>query len=78
MSDEKARLHSAPLDGVWVKSSYSNGSGANCVRLMTIDGGVAVGDSKAPGRTPQRYTRAQFATFLASVKAGAFPLTPEH
>ncbi|GAA3886772.1 DUF397 domain-containing protein [Streptomyces sedi] len=78
MSDEKERLRSAPLDGVWVKSSYSNGSSPDCVQLMAIDGGVAVGDSKAPGRTPQRYTRAQFAAFLADVKTGAFPETPEH
>ncbi|WP_052848862.1 DUF397 domain-containing protein [Streptomyces avicenniae] len=72
MSPEKEEPHGASLVGKWFKSSFSNGSGDNCVELMLLDGGVAVRDSKFPGRTPQRYTRAEFAAFVACVKAGDF------
>jgi hypothetical protein len=32
----------------WVKSSYSGGSGGNCVEVASQPGTVAVRDSKAP------------------------------
>ncbi|WP_052848861.1 DUF397 domain-containing protein [Streptomyces avicenniae] len=72
MSPEKEELYGASLGGEWFKSSFSAGNGDNCVELMVLDGGVAVRDSKFPGRTPQRYTRAEFAAFVACVKAGDF------
>ena len=70
MSDHWTNLHHAPLTGSWVKSSYSNGDNANCVRLMPIDGGVAVDDSKRPDLTPLRHSTAQLHAFLAAVTSG--------
>ncbi|KAB8166299.1 DUF397 domain-containing protein [Streptomyces sp. 3MP-14] len=47
MNHEKERLHSRPLDGVWVKSSYSNGSSGDCVEVATLAAGVhGIRDSK--------------------------------
>jgi hypothetical protein len=74
VSDNQTDLHHAPLDGSWVKSSYSNGADANCVRLMAIAGGVALGDSKRPDLTPLRHPTAQLHAFLHAVETGR--LTP--
>ncbi|MGW7295941.1 DUF397 domain-containing protein [Streptomyces xiamenensis] len=64
----------APLDGEWVKSSHSAGHGNACVQLMTMPGGVALGDSKRPDLAPLRCTRTEPAAFLRAAKAGAFDL----
>ncbi|MFD5320766.1 DUF397 domain-containing protein [Streptomyces sp. NPDC127098] len=64
MNQPKVDLYSAALDGRWVKSSYSNGSGSDCVRLMRLAGGVAIGDSKSPERAPLRCTYAELRSFL--------------
>jgi hypothetical protein len=72
MKHEKAALYDAPLDGRWVKSSFSNGSSDDCVRLMKINGGVAIDDSKSPDREPLRYTRSELAAFILAAKAGEF------
>jgi Domain of unknown function (DUF397) len=72
VNTEKNELYTASLDGDWVKSSYSEGSGADCVRLMGIDGGVAFGDSKCPDQPELRYTPSEFAAFVKGVKAGEF------
>ncbi|MFR9722787.1 DUF397 domain-containing protein [Streptomyces sp. MS19] len=71
MSPEKEDLRSTPLGGKWFKSSYSNGSGDNCVELMTLDTGVAIRDSKSPHLTPQCYAHREFTAFITAVKAGA-------
>ncbi|WP_368732967.1 DUF397 domain-containing protein [Streptomyces alkaliphilus] len=55
-----------------MKSSFSNGSGNNCIRLMAIEGGVAVGDSKRPDLAPLRYTRPGLSAFVAAVNSGEF------
>ncbi|RKN12100.1 DUF397 domain-containing protein [Streptomyces radicis] len=70
--NEKADLYTATLDGEWIKSSYSNGNGNDCVRLMKIDGGVALDDSKSPHREPLRYTTAELDAFIRAAKAGEF------
>jgi hypothetical protein len=59
---------------VWHKSSFSNGSGGNCVESAALPGGGrAVRDSKDRGRGPVlRFTRDEWAAFLAGVKAGEF------
>lgn len=72
MKDPKADLYAAPLNGEWQKSSLSNSNGDVCVRLMKIDGGVALDDSKRPDLTPLRYTRTELAAFLQAAKAGEF------
>ncbi|MCU4745358.1 MULTISPECIES: DUF397 domain-containing protein [unclassified Streptomyces] len=72
MTETKSRLYAAPLNGEWQKSSFSDNSGDVCVRLMKIDGGVALGDSKRPDLTPLRYTRTELAAFLQAAKAGEF------
>ncbi|MGX1882726.1 DUF397 domain-containing protein [Streptomyces sp. NPDC055287] len=36
-------------DGIhWIKSSYSGGSGTECVEVARLGGGTAVRDSKVP------------------------------
>lgn len=72
MNRDKEQLYTATLDGEWVKSSFSNGSSDNCVQLMPIDGGIAMGDSKRPDLAPLRYTRSELAAFVAATKAGEF------
>ncbi|RBM18956.1 DUF397 domain-containing protein [Streptomyces sp. PT12] len=72
MNTEKNNLYAAPLDGDWVTSSYSTTNGDACVRLMKIDGGVALDDSKSPHREPLRYTTAELDAFIRAAKAGEF------
>lgn len=72
MRDLKPELYAAPLSGEWQKSSLSSGDGDACVRLMKIDGGVALGDSKRPELAPLRYTRVELAAFLQAAKDGEF------
>ncbi|MGY0062680.1 DUF397 domain-containing protein [Streptomyces sp. LZ34] len=72
MNTPKDDLYTAPLDSEWQKSSFSNGAGSDCVQLMDIAGGVAIGDSKRPDRPELRYTPSEFAAFIQGVKAGEF------
>ncbi|MGW7516627.1 DUF397 domain-containing protein [Streptomyces sp. NPDC054796] len=72
MNPEKSELYAAPLDNQWVKSSYSASNGADCVRLMPIDGGIALDDSKRPDLPPLRYTPTEMAAFLKAAKNGEF------
>ncbi|MEU0812486.1 DUF397 domain-containing protein [Streptomyces sp. NPDC005970] len=72
MNQEKDALYATPLNAEWQKASFSNGSGENCVQLMGISGGVAIGDSKRPDRPELRYTPSEFAAFIQGVKAGEF------
>lgn len=72
MKESKADLYAAPLNGEWQKSSLSDNSGDLCIRLMKIDGGIALGDSKRPDLPPLRYTPAELAAFLQAAKAGEF------
>ncbi|MCA1223429.1 DUF397 domain-containing protein [Streptomyces sp. 8L] len=56
---------------VWRKSSYSNGSGGNC--LEVADGApalVPVRDSKFPSGPVLRVPHAGWSAFVASVKSG--------
>ncbi|WP_326610667.1 DUF397 domain-containing protein [Streptomyces scopuliridis] len=79
MSDHKDRLYAAPLNGDWEKSSFSNGTGDDCVLIMPIDGGVAFGDSKARGRDGAlRFTDKEMLAHILAVKAGQYDhLIPE-
>jgi hypothetical protein len=54
----------------WVKSSYSGGSGGNCVEIATLpDGDRAVRDSKDPEGPVLRFTADEWRVFIRSVKA---------
>ncbi|ONH24992.1 DUF397 domain-containing protein [Pseudofrankia asymbiotica] len=57
----------------WRKSSYSGGTGGNCVEVAVLpDGGRAVRDSKDPGGSVLRFTAAEWAAFLAGARDGEF------
>ncbi len=64
----------ADLSGaVWRKSSFSNGTGGNCVEVADLDnGGRAVRDSKDPNGPALIFTPAEWAAFTAGVRAGEF------
>jgi hypothetical protein len=68
----KHGLYAAPLDGEWIKSSYSDANTDNCVCLMKIHGGIAVGDSKRPNLAPLRYSLYEIGAFIRAVKCGEF------
>ncbi|HEY1324471.1 MAG TPA: DUF397 domain-containing protein [Streptosporangiaceae bacterium] len=56
----------------WVKSSYSSGTGGQCVEVAARpDGGRAVRDSKDPDGPRLAFGRAAWRAFTASVKADA-------
>jgi Domain of unknown function (DUF397) len=56
--------------GVWQKSSYSNGQ-ANCVEVArNLPGIVAVRDSKDPDGELLRVSRDEWRAFLAYVRVG--------
>ena len=53
----------------WRKSTYSNGSGGDCVEAATTPGGSpALRDSKNPGGPALLFTPAQWHTFIHGVK----------
>jgi hypothetical protein len=53
----------------WRKSSYSGGSGDNCVEVAhTPEGGIAVRDSKDPDGGTLKVTFGDWQSFIASVK----------
>jgi len=54
----------------WRRSTLCADSG--CVEVARKDGLVAVRDSKDPGRGALSYTAAEWAAFIAGVKAGEF------
>jgi hypothetical protein len=53
----------------WRKSSYSGGSGGNCVEVATnLPGLVAVRDSKTPAAPALLLTPAQWRTLTAALR----------
>jgi Domain of unknown function (DUF397) len=55
----------------WRKAKSSVGNGA-CVELASMDGMVAIRDSKDPAGPVLRYTRAEWHAFLDGAKKGEF------
>ncbi|MDW6060903.1 DUF397 domain-containing protein [Streptomyces sp. FXJ1.4098] len=52
----------------WRKSSYSNGSGGNCVEMADLaSGGAAIRDSKEPERAVLAFSARAWGDFLAEV-----------
>ena len=54
----------------WVKSSYSSGTGGNCVELARLPASVLVRDSKNPDGPELAFTAAEWEAFTHRVKAG--------
>ncbi|MER7795480.1 DUF397 domain-containing protein [Streptomyces sp. NPDC097640] len=55
----------------WRKSSYSNGSGGNCVEIADLaSGGTAVRDSKDPERAVLAFSACAWGDFVAAVRRG--------
>ena len=60
-------------DALWRKSSYSGGSGGNCVEVATnLPGLVAVRDSKHPDGPALLLTIAQWQAFTAGIRTRDF------
>ena len=56
---------------VWRKSTFSNGSGGDCVEVArNLPGVVAVRDSKDPDGPPLIVAAGEWRGFVASVRAG--------
>jgi hypothetical protein len=59
----------------WRKSSYSNGSGGDCVQVaMAIPEAVAVRDSKNPDGPGLLFSREEWRAFVTAVRAGELDL----
>lgn len=59
----------------WVKSSYSNGDGGECVEwapAVAVTGSVPVRDSKDPQGPALLFTRSAWRAFLGAVRDGQF------
>ena len=60
---------------VWYKSTFSNGSGGNCVEVAgNLPGIVAVRDSKDPSGPKLAVSRPAWSAFLQAIKHGEFDL----
>jgi hypothetical protein len=62
----------APHGRKWRKSSYSGGTGGDCVELALAEQGLLIRDSKAPLGGMLSLTDASASAFLSGVKAGRF------
>ncbi len=63
------------LDGAtWRKSTYSNGTGGECVEVADLPDGRAVRDSKHPEGPILVFTRDEWRAFAAKVRTMASPL----
>lgn len=67
MTDETTSLLAG---AAWRTSTRS--SATNCVEVATLDGAVAVRDSKDRGGPVLMFTRTPWREFLAATKAGEF------
>ncbi|MDJ0461101.1 DUF397 domain-containing protein [Streptomyces sp. H27-C3] len=56
----------------WIKSSYSGGSGTECVEVAALATRTAVRDSKVPGGPRIDVPRAAWAGFVQAVQRGEF------
>ncbi|WP_413799360.1 DUF397 domain-containing protein [Streptomyces iranensis] len=60
----------------WVKSTYSNGDGGNCIEwapeFSTADM-IPVRDSKIPGGPALLFSASSWSSFISAVKGGRLP-----
>jgi Domain of unknown function (DUF397) len=60
---------------VWRKSSYSGGTGGNCVEVaQSLPGAVTVRDSKDPHGLVLIFAPSQWKAFIAEAQTGGFDL----
>ena len=59
-----------PSGATWRKSTYSNGSGGNCVEVADLPNGRAVRDSKHPEGPTLEFTREGWQAFVQGIQAG--------
>jgi hypothetical protein len=60
---------------VWYKSTFSNGSGGNCVEIArNLPGIVAVRDSKDPSGPKLAFGKQAWAAFMQGLKETEFDL----
>jgi hypothetical protein len=73
MADSYNGIPATKIEGVsWLKSQYSNATGA-CVELASLPTGeIAMRNSRFPDGPALLYTRAEIAAFLAGAKDGEF------
>ncbi|GAA3964735.1 MULTISPECIES: DUF397 domain-containing protein [Streptomyces] len=64
-------VRASSLDASWTKSRHSNAEG-NCVEVASVDGGIAMRNSRDPDGPALVYTPAEVAAFLAGAKEGEF------
>lgn len=66
------------LDGAtWRKSTYSNGSGGECVEVADLPSGRAVRDSKHPEGPILVFTKGGWQAFVQGIRAGELCAEPE-
>ncbi|WP_416968287.1 DUF397 domain-containing protein [Streptomyces sp. 4F14] len=69
------RMYAAPeltaAGAVWRKSSYSNGSGNNCLEAATFPAVVGVRDSKTPEGAALVFLRSSWTDFVDAAGSGA-------
>ncbi|HEV2966866.1 MAG TPA: DUF397 domain-containing protein [Candidatus Dormibacteraeota bacterium] len=59
-----------PDRATWRKSTYSNGTGGNCVEVADLPNGRAVRDSKHPHGPILVFTKDEWQAFVKSIEAG--------
>ncbi|MFI1951242.1 DUF397 domain-containing protein [Streptomyces xinghaiensis] len=57
-----------PTGVQWHKSSYSNGSGGECVEIATVRTSLLVRDSKNPDGPVLAVPRGEWAAFVSAVR----------
>lgn len=71
----KNHSHTAPelteAGAVWIRSTYSDGSGNNCVEAAVVSSGVGVRDSKDEFGPALVVTPEAWASFVRFVSSGA-------
>ncbi|UUU28029.1 DUF397 domain-containing protein [Streptomyces sp. DSM 40750] len=55
----------------WFKSSYSGGSGTECVETARVEDGMAVRDSKDTSRPELSFSVASWSDFIAGIETAA-------
>ncbi|MFD9563636.1 DUF397 domain-containing protein [Streptomyces sp. NPDC059994] len=68
MNHEDVRAKPSP-NGEWFRSSYSNGSGGECVEAAFLAPGTAIRDSKRPTGPRLRFSDPTWAAFVTAVRA---------
>jgi uncharacterized protein DUF397 len=63
-------MHVDQDGATWRKSTYSNGSGGNCVEVTDLPSGRAVRDSKHPQGPILVFTRDAWRLFVQDIEAG--------